>query len=82
MTVRRTRPNRKSPPGVSDESSKDPDHQSLVNQRAALILITAVLTGVAAGILSRLSQANPAEAVLTGGAAFAAAITLLNTLIG
>jgi predicted branched-subunit amino acid permease len=82
MTVRRKQQNRKSTPGVSGETSQNQDRQSLINQRGALILITGILIGIAAGILAHMAGAKPAEAVLTGGAACAGAIALLNTLIG
>jgi len=54
----------------------------LLTQRAAIIFIAALAIGIAAGILAYLAGARPAAAVLTGGGAFAAAITLLETLIG
>jgi len=54
----------------------------LLTQRAAIIFIAALAAGIAAGILAYLAGARPAAAVLTGGGAFAAAITLLETLIG
>jgi hypothetical protein len=54
----------------------------LLTLRAALILVASVAIGTAAGILGYLAGARPAEAVLTGGGAFGAAVALLNTLIG
>jgi hypothetical protein len=53
----------------------------LLTQRAALILIVALAIGITAGILSHLAGSRPAGAVLAGGASFAGAIALLNTLI-
>jgi hypothetical protein len=63
---------------VADTSERGP----LLTLRSALIILAALVTGAAAGILAYLAGARPAEAVLTGGGAFGAAIALLNTLIG
>jgi len=54
----------------------------LLTPRTALILLTALLIGVTAGVLSHLAGARPAEAVLTGGGVFGAALPLLDRLIG
>ena len=56
--------------------------QPLLKQRAALMLIAAVLIGVGADILASLADTKPAHAVLVSGAAFTAAITPLNALPG
>src|SRR5262249_10554348 len=56
--------------------------QPLITQRAALILISALLIGVTAGVLSHIAGSNPAAAVLAGGAACAGAIVLLDALVG
>jgi hypothetical protein len=58
------------------------DRGPLLPLRAALILLAALVTGIAAGVLAYLGGARPPEAVLTGGGAFGAAVALLNTLIG
>lgn len=58
------------------------DRGPLLPLRSALILIAAVVIGVAAGILAYLGGARPAGAVLTGGGAFGAAVVLLNMMIG
>jgi hypothetical protein len=84
MTVRRTTPNRNLPEGHEPETSPIAagEKPPLLTQRAALILFVTVLIAVAVGILAFLAGGRPAEAVLAGGAACAAAITLLNALIG
>ena len=53
----------------------------MLTVRTAFILIAAALIGIAAGLLTYLSPAGPAKSVLAGGAAFGAAIALLNALI-
>jgi hypothetical protein len=76
MTVRRSPPEREGP-----ESHHSVAAPPLLTQRAALILVAALVIGVFAGMLAYLAGTKPADAVLTGGAAWAAAITLLNALI-
>lgn len=84
MTVRRVPSKRNLPSHPREQTHiNSPDEPgSLLTLRAALILVAALLTGAAAGVLAFLAGARPAEAVLTGGGAFGAAIALLNTLIG
>lgn len=53
----------------------------LLTQRAAIILLLGILTALGAGILTALTGATTASAVLTGSGAFAAAVTFFNTLI-
>ena len=81
-TVRRRRPDRKTPDATDTENPPGRDPAPFITQRAALILLAALLIGVAAGILAHLAGSNPAAAVLYGGAACAGAISLLNALIG
>jgi hypothetical protein len=82
MTVRRTPPDRNSPGDTSsDERSVPHEHPPLLTARAALILIAALATGIAAGILAHLAGGHPASAVLAGGAACGGALALLNTII-
>ncbi|MBP2049910.1 hypothetical protein J2Z21_002846 [Streptomyces griseochromogenes] len=54
---------------------------SLITLRTALILLLAVLTGIGATVLTLLAAAPLPYAVLTGTAAFAAAIPFFNNLI-
>ena len=82
MTVRRSKPDGKRPAGPDTENPRGRDRPPLITQRAALILLAALLIGVAAGLLSHLAGSNPASAVLSGGAACAGAIALLDALIG
>jgi hypothetical protein len=82
MTVRRRTPDGEGPEGHETETrSVTSREQPLLTQRAALILITALVIAAAAGILAYLAGARPPEAVLAGGAACAGAITFLHTLI-
>jgi len=82
MTVRRSRLHGKAPGDLDEESSTDvPDQQQLITDHAALILFAALVVGLVAGVLDYLAGSKPADAVLTGGGAFAAAIVLLNGLI-
>ena len=82
MTIRRRAPDGNLPGGHESETQQTlSGGQTLLTQRAALILLAAVAIGLDAGILAWLAGTRPAAAVLVGGAACAAAITLLNTLI-
>lgn len=83
MRVRPSRPGRKVPKDSGEESSTGtPGQQPLLTQRAAIVFIAAFVIGLAAGVLAYLAGSKPAEAVLTGGGAFAAAIALLDPRIG
>jgi hypothetical protein len=65
------------------ESVRSPrGRPEFVSLRSALIIIAAVVIGTAAGILAYMAGNKPADAVLTGGAAFAGTIVLLDALIG
>ena len=46
-----------------------------------MILLLGVLTGLGAGVLTVLTGASPAGAVLAGGGAFAAAVLFFHTII-
>jgi hypothetical protein len=83
VTLRRSTPDGNLPRGEkSDTPPVNQNNQPLLSQRAALILISALVIAVAAGILAYLAGGRPAQDILAGGAALAAAITLLNALIG
>jgi hypothetical protein len=53
----------------------------LLTERAALILLLAVLTGLGAGILTYLSGQNPPAAGLAGFGACGGALALFHTII-
>jgi hypothetical protein len=55
---------------------------SLLTVRAAVILLLALLTGTAAGVLAFLAYHSAPGAILTGGSAAGGAILLFNTVIG
>jgi len=55
--------------------------EALLTVRALLVLLTAGLVGVTAGLLSYLVAPNVPAAVLVGGGAFAVALPLLHTLL-
>jgi hypothetical protein len=84
MTVRRMPSKRNLPSVPRDQTHTSPSDERgpLLTLRAALILIAALVIGAVAGGLGYLAGARLAEAVLTGGGAFGAAVALLNTLIG
>jgi hypothetical protein len=83
MTVRASKPHGKAPRGSRQESARnDSAQEPILTQRAALILTAALVIAAAAGVLGYLARRNTADAVLTGGAAFAGAIALLIRLIG
>ncbi|MBV7699954.1 hypothetical protein [Streptomyces sp. TRM70350] len=54
----------------------------LLSLRAALVLLMGVLVGVGAGVLGALGGAAPAQAVLTGAAAFGVAVPFFDHLVG
>ncbi|AUG78521.1 hypothetical protein CFP65_3735 [Kitasatospora sp. MMS16-BH015] len=54
----------------------------LLDQRATLVLLLGVLTGVAAGVLTALGGAGAADAVLAGGAGFAGGVVLFQQIVG
>jgi hypothetical protein len=63
------------------ESRTSSEQAPLLSLRAALILMLAILTGIGAGVLSALAGRHPAEAVLIGVAATAAAAAFFNWAI-
>ena len=82
MTVRRSQPDGKTPRGYRKATSDGtPGQQPLLTERAALIIMAALIIGLAAGVLANLAGAKSADAILTGGTGFAGAIVLLNALI-
>jgi hypothetical protein len=54
----------------------------LFSQRTTLVLLLGVLVGLGAGILTVLSGGALATGVLSGGAAFAAAVMFFHAIIG
>jgi hypothetical protein len=56
--------------------------ERLLSLRATMVLLLAVLTGVAAGVLAHLAGQPVAAAVLVGGGAAGAALALFHNLIG
>lgn len=86
MTVERKAPKlKRSLPGSGERETRRAspgERDPLLSTRAALIIVAALVLGAAAGILAYLAGARPAQAVLTGGGAFGAAVALLNSLIG
>lgn len=59
-----------------------PPPDPLLSVRAALVFLGALTIGVVAGVLSYLAQRDVASACLVGGGAVAAAIVLLNSMVG
>ncbi|MCZ4120244.1 hypothetical protein [Streptomyces sp. H39-S7] len=57
------------------------DHDPLLSQRSALIMLLGVLVGIGAGILAVLGDADPASAVLTGAGACGAGILFFHATI-
>jgi hypothetical protein len=54
----------------------------LLTVRAALILIVAVILGVAVGVLVAIERHSPIAGVLAGAGGFGAAIQLLHEIVG
>lgn len=81
MTIRRNRGNRNPRDHPDSESSPD-ETAPLLTLRAAFILTVALATAAAGGILTYLTTDRAPEAFLAAGTAFAAAITLLNAIVG
>jgi hypothetical protein len=83
MTVRRRPADRNTPlgPGWETGPASPGERGPLLTLRQAVILIAGLVIGTAAGVLAYLAGGRAADAVLAGGAASAAAISLLNTLI-
>lgn len=69
-------------PDWPGQSPGTPGRQPLLPQRTALIGSLAAPVGVGAGILTWFTSKNLAAAVLAGAAAFAAAVTFFNAVIG
>ncbi|MFG2064085.1 hypothetical protein ACGFIK_21995 [Micromonospora sp. NPDC048871] len=67
---------------MGDLSTGPRDIEPLLTVRAAVVLLLAVLTGVAAGVLIHLAGQPLAAAVLVGGGAVGAAIPLFHSIIG
>jgi hypothetical protein len=67
---------------ASSNGERDDPPGSLISTRTALILLLAVLVGLAAGALTFTVAHSIAAAVLAGGAAFASTIRLFHTIIG
>jgi hypothetical protein len=61
---------------------RDIPPDSLLSPRSALILLLAVLVGVAVGALTLAAAHAVPAAVLAGGAAWASAIKLFHKIIG
>lgn len=81
MTLRPLEPDGNTTDGRSGRSSDFSPRRALLTLRAAVILFSALIAGVAAGILTYFAVHNPAAAALAGGSACAGAITLLDALI-
>jgi hypothetical protein len=83
MTVRRRPADRNTHggPGWESGSASPAERSPLLTLRQAVILIAGLVIGTVAGLLAYLAGGRAAGAVLAGGAACAAAISLLNTLI-
>ena len=62
--------------------SQGPAPSHLLTVRAALVFLGASVVGVIAGALSYIAQGEVASACLVGGGAIAAAVILLNSMIG
>ncbi|MFE2754030.1 hypothetical protein ACFXGA_18730 [Actinosynnema sp. NPDC059335] len=69
------------PTEPADHEPADHANTALFGQRTALILLLAVLTGIGAGVLTAVAGSHPAQAVLVGAAAAAAAIAFFNSVI-
>jgi len=81
MTIRRNRGNRN--PRSHPDPDDPPDSPApLLTLRAAFILTAALVTAAVGGILTYLMAGKASEAFLAAGGTFAAAITLLNAIVG
>ena len=69
------------PYSLTESALDNQNPQPLLGLRAAIILLLGVLTGLGAAILTVLTGASLAGAVLTGGGAFAAAVLFFHTII-
>lgn len=58
-----------------------PPPEPLLTVRAAVVLLTAALVGLVAGALSYLTNLNVPTAVLVGGGAAAATLTLVHAIL-
>ncbi|MEU1763300.1 hypothetical protein [Micromonospora sp. NPDC005652] len=67
---------------MADLSTEPRGTEPLLSVRAAVVLLLALLTGLAAGVLAHLSGHPPAAAVLVGGAAAGGAMMLFHSIIG
>ncbi|MBB6081948.1 hypothetical protein [Streptomyces paradoxus] len=57
------------------------ENKPLLSLRTAIILLLGVLCGLSAGILTVLAGGPVASGILTGGAAFTAAVLFFHTII-
>lgn len=64
-----------------DAAKNLPEQSPLVGLRSAVILLLAVLTGIGAGVLTALAGTHPAQAILTGVGAAAAATFFFHWVI-
>ncbi|MGW1802039.1 hypothetical protein ACWCQN_40570 [Streptomyces sp. NPDC001984] len=62
--------------------NNDARDETLISQRAALILLLAGVVGAAVGVLTLLSGAAVAPAVLAGGSAFGGAVIFFHMIVG
>lgn len=81
MTVRHGRKKRNAG-GHPDRGSSTDDRDPLLTLRAAFILTAALIVATAAGVLMYLMTGSASGAALAAGSAIAAAITLLNGIVG
>ncbi|MFC6093920.1 hypothetical protein [Saccharothrix lopnurensis] len=66
---------------AQETESAVPESARLLTPRGALILLLAVLVGIGAGVLAAMAGRHPAEAVLAGVAASAAAVMFFDRLV-
>lgn len=71
-------------PGHQGEgrASAPPEQSYLLSVRAAVIMVTSCAVGVIVGLLAETAQPHPAMAIIAGVGAGAAALKLLNGIIG
>lgn len=55
--------------------------RSLLSTRSALVLLLAMLTGIGAGVLSRLAGSPIAQRILYGAGAFGLAVSFFDRLV-